>query len=108
MIQNRSTNETIDFFDTNWNLQGFIGLNPFAGHSQVTPSRPHDLELQIEIARKLSKGIPFSRIDLYSIGNKTYFGEVTFFPKGGLGVFTPKQYDLILGNMLKLPDKKTE
>ena len=108
VIQNRSTNETIDIFDTNWNLQEFIGLNPFAGHNQVIPSRPHDLELQIELARKLSKDIPFSRIDLYSLGDKTYFGEVTFFPKGGLGVFTPKQYDKILGNMIKLPDLKTE
>lgn len=108
MIQNRTTKETIDIFDTNWNHQNFVGLNPHAGNNPVVPKRPNDLEIQIEIARKLSKDIPFSRIDLYSIGDRTFFGEVTFFPKGGMGKFSPKDYDKILGQMIILPGENVE
>lgn len=106
VIQNRSTNETIDFFDTEWNHQDFIGLNPAAGPAAVTPARPANLETQIRIARELSKTLPFSRIDLYDTGNNTFFGEVTFFPNSGYGRFRPEQYDELLGELLKLPGEK--
>lgn len=36
------------------------------------------------LARKLSEGIPFVRVDLYSTGDRIYFGEMTFLPQGGL------------------------
>ena len=103
VIQNRSTNETIDFFDINWIHQEFIGLNPKACHSHIPIDCPANLVTQIQIARKLSNGIPFSRVDLYSVGNKVYFGEITFFPMSGMGVFCPSEYNRILGDMIKLP-----
>ena len=65
VIQGRSTIETIDFFDTDWKHQEFVGLNPAAGPAAVPPERPSNLETHIQIARLLSKDIPFSRIDLY-------------------------------------------
>lgn len=98
VIQNRSSNETIDFFDTEWNHQEFVGLNPAA----VAPSRPKNLEKQIDIARMLSKNIPFSRIDLYEIKDNTYFGEITLFPLSGMGRFNPVDYYEILGRMINL------
>ena len=105
VIQDRSTTETIDFFDTNWNHQEFVGLNPVAGPAAVPPARPANLDTQIRIARKLSKDIPFSRIDLYETGDNTYFGEITLFPNSGLGVFSPKRYSELLGQMIKLPSE---
>ena len=106
VIQNRSTKETIDFFDTEWNHQAFTGLNPSAGPSEVTPERPANLELQIKIALELSKNIPFSRVDLYEAGDNTFFGEMTFYPKSGFGAFKPKEYNELLGNMIELPSMK--
>ena len=106
VIKNRHSTETIDFFDTEWNHQVFVGLNPLARPASVTPLKPANLETHLFIARKLSKGIPFSRIDLYEVGNKTYFGEITLFPAAGFGRFTPDQYNDILGNMVELPDEK--
>ena len=103
VIQDRTTKETIDFFDTEWNHQEFVGLNPAAGPAAVTPSRPKHLEEQVAIARKLSQGMPFSRIDLYEIGEKEYFGEITLYPASGFGEFNPSQYSEILGKMLSLP-----
>ena len=106
VIQDRNSNETIDFFDTDWNHQPFVGLNPKATNAKVIPLRPINLETHLYIVRELSKGIPFSRIDLYETRDKTYFGEVTFYPGSGLGRFRPDQYNDILGEMLELPVAK--
>ena len=106
VITNRSSEETIDFFDTDWNHQDFIGLlsvNTSFKNADLTPERPSDLAEQVRIAKELSKGLPFSRIDLYSINNKTYFGEITFYPASGLGTFEPSKYNEILGKMVLLP-----
>lgn len=102
VIQNRSTCETIDFFDTEWNHQEFVGLNPKAENAQRHPKRPEHLDSHISIARELSKGIPFSRIDLFDINERVLFGEVTLFPGGGFGGFRPSKYNEILGAMLQL------
>ena len=106
VIQDRHSKETIDIFDVEWNHQNFVGLNPMAGPAAVVPSRPKNLDVQIEIARKLSQDIPFARIDLYETGENTYFGEVTFYPASGLGSFRPDQYNEMLGQMMKLPGEK--
>jgi len=58
----------------------------------------------LEIADKLSEGIPHVRVDLYEINGKVYFGEMTFYHWGGLVPFKPQKWDYIFGNMLKLPN----
>ena len=35
-----------------------------------------------------------------------YFGEITFYPASGLGVFEPREHGAILGKMLELPGEK--
>lgn len=106
VIQNRSSSETIDFYDSEWKHQDFIGLNPSAVNSSVETPRPVDLDTHIRIAKALSKGIPFARIDLYSVGNKTWFGEITFFPASGTTAsFRPEEYNRILGDLIQLPEK---
>lgn len=106
VIQDRSTVETIDFFDTEWNHQEFVGLNLTAGPATEQPERPANLDLQVRIARELSKDFPFSRIDLYETGDKTFFGEITFYPASGFGKFRPNKYNEIIGRMIKLPGEK--
>ena len=103
VIQDRSTKETIDFFDLTWEHQEFVGLNPACKAAAVCPQRPDHIDVHLKIARELSKGLPFSRIDLYEIGGRVYFGEITFFPNGGLGSFNPEKYNGILGDLLTLP-----
>ena len=109
VIQDRHDKETIDFFDTEWRHQEFFGLNSALGATFgpaiVEPDRPIGLETQINIARKLSKGLSYSRIDLYEVNNHEYFGEITFYPMSGFGTFAPAQYNEIFGQMLTLPNK---
>lgn len=110
VIQDRSTKETIDFFDTGWNHQEFVGLipseGPAIGMAEVEPQCPKNLKLQIDIARRLSKNMAFSRIDLYEVDEKVYFGEITLYPANGIGVFVPNKYNYVLGKMINLPNEK--
>lgn len=105
VIQGRNTEETIDFFDSDWNHQKFIGLNPKAKNARVCPKRPKQLDSMLSIARNLSADIPFARVDLYEVQDELKFGEITFYPNSGFGRFTPSHYDIILGGMLKVTDE---
>ena len=66
---------------------------------------PETLSQMIEIAEKLSKNIPFARIDFYDIDNQIYFGEITFYPAAGFGSFVPEEWDYRLGEWISLPEK---
>lgn len=68
--------------------------------------KPEGYEEMVEIARKLSKGIPHVRIDLYNIDGKIYFGEFTFYTWGGIVPFNPTSFDKTMGEYFELPKKK--
>lgn len=110
VIRDRSENETIDFFDTEWRHQEFTGLNPVAKTGLNPVAKPTDYSRMLKIASRLSEGMPFVRIDLYEINGKIYFGEITFYPAAGFGTFTPKEWNRKLGDMIQLPipNKKYE
>lgn len=102
VIRDRNTKETIDFYDMEWKHQEFYGLNPVARPGAVPVARPVPLEEICDCCKKLAAGIPFLRVDFYVVNNKPYFGELTFFPLSGLGCFTPRDWDLSLGEMIML------
>ena len=102
VIQDRHTCETIDFYDTQWNHQNFVGLNPFAKNSAKPVARPKNLDEMLCIAEKLARGQIFVRVDLYQTDKGIFFGEITFFPASGIGRFTPDEWDLKLGELIKL------
>lgn len=56
------------------------------------------------LAGKIASNIrsPFARVDLYSISNHIYFSEITLYPASGLLPFVPDEWDLKLGEMLKI------
>ena len=103
VIRDRNTKETIDFYDMDWNHMPFVGLNPVAKNGTEPVAKPLHLDNMISVCKKLAKDIPFSRIDLYVINNKEYFGEITFFPASGIGRFDLEEWDYTLGELIKLP-----
>ena len=103
VIQDRSTKETIDFFDINWIHQEFIGLNNNAVPADKTPRRPDNFCEMICMAKELSKGLTFSRIDMYCVEKHVYFGEITFYPASGFGLFRPDEWNYKMGNWITLP-----
>lgn len=92
-----------DFYDTKWNKMPFTRAR-HCGNPDGN-EKPKKLDEMIEIAKVLSKGMPFIRVDLYEIDGAIYFGELTFFPSSGFEGFNPSKYDTILGDLLKLPRK---
>ena len=59
----------------------------------------------LELAAKLSAGIPHVRVDFYQINGKVYFSEFTFYSDAGTVPFIPDEWDYTLGSWLKLPEK---
>lgn len=102
-LSNHAT-ATISFVNMNYELTEFHrkDYKPF----KKLPPKPKNFEKMKELARKLSKDIPFLRVDLYEIEGKIYFGELTFYPASGYLPFEPEEYDKILGDMLELPKEK--
>lgn len=64
---------------------------------------PYNLEKMVQLAECLSENLPFIRVDLYNVKGAIYFGELTFFPAGGMGKFTEDIWDLKIGELLTLP-----
>lgn len=104
VIRDRNTKETIDFYDMDWHHQEFVGLNPLARNGRTPVTRPLNLDEMKDICRKLADGTPFVRVDLYVIDDKKYFGELTFYPASGIGIFTPEKWAGKLGELLTLPN----
>lgn len=108
VIRDRHSKESIDFYDMNWRHQEFVGLNPVTSSGKnlvngVNPvPRPLLLDDMICICHKLSKNMKFVRIDMYVIDNRIYFGEITFYPASGMGLFNPDKWNEELGNLISL------
>jgi hypothetical protein len=95
----RHTNHTRNFYDLEWGRMPFTILYPqFSGYI----SKPPNLGEMIRVARDLSQPFVFARIDLYSVANKVYFGEITLHHGGGFEPIMPRVYDKILGDYIKL------
>lgn len=103
MIQvdtDRFTDHKTDCFDTDW--RKIDSLTPITfGDSIEPPKRPQTLETILVLARKLSQDFPYVRVDFYTVGNKVYFGELTFTPGSGV-VHLPEEGDLELGSYIDL------
>ncbi len=64
--------------------------------------KPETLSEMIKIAKRLSKSIPFVRIDLYSVKNKPYFGEMSFTPANGLFMYVPASIGKRFGKLVDI------
>lgn len=90
-----------NYYDTDGHLLPFgeKGLEPKPDYPIELPSNLIDM---INLAEQLSSGIPFLRVDFYSVKGKIYFGELTFYPASGLVPFTPQIWNKSIGDMLFL------
>ena len=99
----RHTDTKFDFFDLDFNHLPIVNGHPNANRIFV---KPQNFDKMIEIAKKLSVGIPHVRVDLYNVDSKIYFGELTFSHYSGIVPFEPEKWDYKFGELLRLPDKK--
>lgn len=90
----------VTFFDKEWNVLPFERHYP---KSKTPINKPQNYEKMVELAEKLSKNIPFVRVDFYEVEGKIYFGEITFYPGSGFEEFNPDSTDTELGKLIELP-----
>lgn len=91
---------TRNFYDMDWKLLPFGKELPHDPNIKV--EKPEMFEKMKKIAADLCKPFQYVRVDLYQVGGKVYFGELTFFPAGGAPDFVPSVYDAIVGKMWRL------
>lgn len=96
-----STGLTEDFFTSSWEHLDI--RRPTHPNSSAEIAKPEELSEILTLAKQLSEGIPFLRVDFYIIEHKVYFSELTFFPASGFERFVPDEWDDILGSWLELP-----
>lgn len=84
------------YFDRNWtHLPG--RLNDPEG-SPAMPA-PKNLQLMLELSSKLSEDLDFIRVDLYDLGDRVVFGELTSFPEAG-NQHQIEKFDAYLGHLI--------
>lgn len=92
----------MSFFDPEWNL---LPMKRKCPRIQGTVEKPETLLRMLSLARELARDIPFARVDFYDVNGQIYFGEITFFPASGFGIFEPECWDAALGSWLSLPER---
>jgi len=93
----RHTRHVRRFYDLQWQPQDFTLRYPKA---ERNVPRPQPFDQMLDIARELSAGFSFVRVDLYDIEGHVYFGEMTFHPESGTAPFSDFETDLELGRRL--------
>lgn len=83
-----------NFYDTEWNN---LHIDSDCESFPADTPKPENLNEMLEVARRLSNGFPFVRVDLYNVEGKIYFGELTFYPWSGYVNFSPDHFDFRFG-----------
>lgn len=97
--QDHAEHATTDFFDMDYNLLPIRMRDP---NSENPPACPKEFEEMKQYARMLSKNIPHLRVDFYVINHHVYFGELTFYHNAGFSLVKPHEWNVKLGNLIKL------
>lgn len=96
----RFTNHKMVFFDCEWNRVENVGMGFEISERAI--ERPVCLKQVLEYAARLSAPFHHARVDFYIVRNKIYFGEITFTNGAGFDRFSSYDFDLMMGNWLKL------
>ena len=83
-----------------------LSLLPYSEIGYKIPNniqKPDNYDKMLEVAEKISKEFPHVRVDLYNINGRIIFGEMTFFDSSGYGLFSPDEFDFVLGKYFHLP-----
>ena len=88
-----------NFYDTDWNN---LNIGSDCAESNREIEKPENFDKMLKVAAILSEDFPYVRVDLYSVENKIYFGELTFYPWSGYVQFTPDEWDYRFGKDFEL------
>lgn len=86
---------------TLYELNGVRSEIQFSGYT-LGPEKiplPNNFPKMLELAKSLSSGFDYVRIDLYNVDEVIYFGEITVCPASGWDQINTKKHDHYLGTM---------
>lgn len=90
----------IMFYDLSWKKMDVkYGWHP----NNADVPKPKHFDEMLELAKKLSKGFPFLRVDFFDTSEKLYMAELTFDPGGGFTPYYPESFNKRMGELLKFP-----
>jgi hypothetical protein len=97
------TNKARDIFENFYDMD-FRPIMIDHGFKRHQPelSKPAEFELMKQLAAKLSRDLPFVRVDFFDVNGHVWFGEFTFYDWTGLKPFGG-DWDDKLGEWIKLP-----
>lgn len=89
------------YYDLNWKRHSEYISNKFRTNNEC--EKPQNLDTMINIASKLSNGLPQCRVDLYNIKGKIYFGEITLTSNYGMMQYFTQEVLDEMGSKCILP-----
>lgn len=84
-----------DFFDRNF--RHIAAEHKSYPNAKTVPQQPDNYEEMLRLVTDLARGFAFVRIDMYSVNQRIYFGEYTFYPGGGM-----EGYPDLLGDSIQI------
>lgn len=91
------------YYDLNWERHPEFIKSTFKNSFHCP--RPDNLAELLQIASKLSAGLPQARIDLYDINNHIFFGEITLSSNFGMMPYFTEQALNEMGAQFSLPKR---
>ena len=94
----------ISFYDLDWNRMDV----QYGEHPKSDVEKPMHFDEILSIAKELSKGFPFIRVDFFEVGDRVYVAELTLYPGGGKTPYHPESFNRELGDMFHLENCHSE
>ncbi len=91
---------TYTYFDDKFQHLPFIYGGK--GNKNTIPDMPKNLDKMLELSKILAEDFPFVRVDFYETDDGVYLGEMTFYCGGGQLNFRPVEWDLKMGEKIKI------
>jgi len=91
----------ITFYDLDWRKMDVR----YGSHRSMDAEKPRHFTEMVGMARILSKGFPFIRVDFFDTDERPYVAEMTFAPGGGCVPYSPESFNRLLGDKLVLPQR---
>ena len=88
-----------NLYDTEWN---YINAEIKYPTSNRVIDKPVCLNKLLKLSEKLSQGFIHARTDFYVIGERIFFGEITFLHGSGYECFRPASFGSTVGKWMKL------
>jgi len=105
VILDRLNDSNRMYYDEKWNYLSVKKKNRAQGKSI---DKPINYEMMLEIAEKLSEPFDYVRVDVYSVDDKIYFGELTHYPVSGKLILEPSSFDFEMGKYWNVKSKYWE